>query len=298
MEPLQVKYFIVVAQNQHIAKSAEQLNVSQPAISLAIARLEQELGVKLFNRVGRNIVLNEYGTVFYNYANKILRQEKNIKLQLDEMKNGINKRICIAMTSPHLLDGIMLPFIKQHTDVKWKIKVTDIDQCVELLKNGGFDFCMSSPAIYHKDIKTILCTEDKLLVAVSSVHPFATKNSVTLEECLTQRLITLVGDNCFRRAIDDIFKQHGYEAEYHIECDHTTRNVLISENQGISITVTSAPQRGIFDKNICFIPIKDDNLSLSKIPITMSHMKDRYLNKYTLLFMETILSYYKKFDSN
>ena len=75
MEPLQIKYFMAVAQSQHIAQTAKQLNVSQPAISLSISRLEQELGVKLFNRIGRNIVLNEYGAAFYEHANKILREE-------------------------------------------------------------------------------------------------------------------------------------------------------------------------------------------------------------------------------
>ena len=295
MEPLQIKYFMAVAQSQHIAQTAKQLNVSQPAISLAISRLEQELGVKLFNRVGRNIVLNEYGAAFYEHANKILREEKNIRLRLEEMKGGINRHICLAMTSPHLLDGIMLNFIKQNPDIKWKIKVVDIEQCVNLLKNGQIDFCMSSPAIYDKDITTTICTGDKLLIAVSQAHPFARKSSVTLTEVLTQRLITLVGDNCFRRSIDDIFKQHGLEAVYHIECDHTTRNVLIAANQGISITVSSAPQRGIFSNNICFIPIKDDNLP--RIPITLCHMQDRYLNKYTAMFIQKILEYYKNLKS-
>lgn len=295
MEPIQIKYFMAVAQNQHIAQTAKQLNVSQPAISLAISRLEQELGVKLFNRVGRNIVLNEYGTAFYEHTNKVLREEKNIRLRLEEMKGGVNRHICLAMTSPHLLDGIMLNFIKKNPDLKWKIKVVDIEQCTSLLKNGQIDFCMSSPAIYDKDIATTICIEDKLLVAVSHVHPFATKESVTLAEVLTQRLITLVGDNCFRRSIDDIFKQHGLEAAYHIECDHTTRNVLIAANQGISITVSSAPQRGIFSSNICFIPIKDNNLP--KIPIAMCHTLDRYLNKYTSTFIQEILAYYKNLKS-
>lgn len=294
MGPLQVKYFLRVAQTQHIAKAAARLNVSQPAVSLAIARLERELGVKLFNKVGRNIVLNEYGKVFYEYANKAMREEKNILSRLEEMKYGIEKHISLAMTSPHLLDGIILNFVKEHPELKWRIKVADIEQCIKLLKCGEIDFCISSPAIYDKEIQTKVCIEDKLLLAVSSRHCFAVKTSVSLEEILTQRLIALVGDNCFRRAIDDIFKSHGLRVEYHIECDHATRNVLIAENQGITITVNSAPQRGIFAKNLCFIPIEDDRLP--KIPITISYMPDVYLKTYAALFMKQILGFYQSLD--
>ena len=180
-------------------------------------------------------------------------------------------------------------------DTLKNLKVVDIEQCVNLLKNGQIDFCMSSPAIYDKDITTTICTGDKLLIAVSQAHHFANKESVTLTEVLTQRLITLVGDNCFRRSIDDIFKQHGLEAVYHIECDHTTRNVLIAANQGISITVSSAPLRGIFSNNICFIPIIDNNLP--QIPIAMCYMRDRYLNKYTTMFIQEIVKYYENLKS-
>ncbi|MDO4561462.1 MAG: LysR family transcriptional regulator [bacterium] len=292
MEQLQLKYFLTVADNQHIAHSAEQLNVSQPAVSLAISRLEQELGVKLFDRVGRNIVLNEYGMIFYNHANKILREEENVRLELEEMKKNMDKHISLAMTSPHLLDGVMLPFIKQYPDAKWKINVTSIKGCLDLMRSGNVDFCVSSPGIWDQYIETKVCIEDELFAAVSKKHHFVNKNAVTLEEILTQRLITLVGDNTFRRSIDEVFRHQGLEPKYHIECDHTTRNILISENQGISITVSSAQKRGIFDQNTRFVPIKGDNLP--KIPITMSHMKGRYLTSFAKIFMRQVSDFYQR----
>ena len=291
MEQLQLKYFLTVADNQHIARSAEQLNVSQPAVSLAISRLEQELGVKLFDRVGRNIVLNEYGMVFYNHVNKVLQEKENVRLELEEMKKNMDKHVSLAMTSPHLLDGVMLPFIKQYPDAKWEISVTSIKGCLDLLKSGRIDFCVTSPGIWDRYIETNICIEDELFVAVSKNHHFINKRSVTLEEILTQRLITLVGDNAFRRSIDEVFRHQGLEPEYHIECDHTTRNILISENQGISITVSSAQKRGIFDKNTHFVPIKGDNLPT--IPITMSHMTGRYLTSFAKIFMKQISDFYK-----
>ena len=86
MELMQLRYFQVVALNQHITRSAEQLNVSQPAISVVISRLESELGVPLFDRSGRSIVLNAYGEVFLSRVNRILLDIDNAKKEINEMK--------------------------------------------------------------------------------------------------------------------------------------------------------------------------------------------------------------------
>lgn len=69
MDLLQLKYFKVVAEQEHITKSAKLLMVSQPYLSAIVARLEEEMGGQLFDRDGRNVVLNEYGKILLHHAN-------------------------------------------------------------------------------------------------------------------------------------------------------------------------------------------------------------------------------------
>ena len=71
MELHQLNCFLEVAKLEHITQAAEQLHITQPALSKVIARLEEDLGVKLFDREGQNIRLNEYGTVVMNYARRV-----------------------------------------------------------------------------------------------------------------------------------------------------------------------------------------------------------------------------------
>lgn len=291
LELLQLKYFQIVAKNEHIARSAQQLNVSQPALSSMIARLEQELNVKLFSRIGRRIVLNEYGAVLLTHVNNILREEENAKLKIQEMSGSISRRLSVALTSPHLLDGIIMPFIASHPDIKLTLRVADLAKCAEMLKYGAVDFCVSAPGIKDDEIEPIVCVEDELVVAASCKHPFAQYDYVTINDIASERIIMLVGDFSFRHSVDEIFNRYGIHLNYYIECDHSLRNEFLKGNQGISISLNSAKKRSIYDEDICFVPIKAEHFP--KITISICKQKGHYQTAISSVFMEQILKFYQ-----
>ena len=86
MELLQLTYFLELAESEHVTKTAEKLMISQPALSLTIRRLEDELGAALFDRNGRNIRLNENGRLFRTYAEDALRLLQEGKSELSQRK--------------------------------------------------------------------------------------------------------------------------------------------------------------------------------------------------------------------
>lgn len=86
MELLQLKYFSAAAAQEHITKAAEQLHIAQPALTQSIRRLEEELGVRLFNRSGRNIVLNEAGKLFLKRIAPILAELDRIPEEIREAR--------------------------------------------------------------------------------------------------------------------------------------------------------------------------------------------------------------------
>ena len=95
MDLLQLKYFKVVAEQEHITKSAKLLMVSQPYLSAIVARLEEEMGGQLFDRDGRNVVLNEYGKILLHHANEALQHLEDAKKagmvlpNLERITNGV-----------------------------------------------------------------------------------------------------------------------------------------------------------------------------------------------------------------
>ncbi len=85
MDLLQIKYFQTVANMQHMTRAADVLQIAQPALSSMIAKLEADLGVPLFNRTGRNIILNEYGKTFLKRANRILKEVDEGRQEISDL---------------------------------------------------------------------------------------------------------------------------------------------------------------------------------------------------------------------
>ena len=85
MEIQQLEYFKIVAEMQHMTHAAEKLNISQPALSKSISNIEQEIGVPLFDRQGRSIVLNRYGKLFLESVNMILEEYNKAKQEIMDL---------------------------------------------------------------------------------------------------------------------------------------------------------------------------------------------------------------------
>lgn len=95
----QLRYFQLTASFQHMSKAADVLNISQPALGSNIRRLEIELGVPLFDRVGRNIVLNSYGEEFLKSANSIIDIWSEITIKLKSMRDNNSNTVTFRMPS-------------------------------------------------------------------------------------------------------------------------------------------------------------------------------------------------------
>ena len=117
MDLLQLKYFKVVAEQEHITKSAKLLMVSQPYLSALIARLEEEMGGQLFDRDGRNIVLNEYGKILLQHANEALQHLEDAKKEIADMRSRDTKYIRLGSSSIMLSKRWLVDFLKEHDDI-------------------------------------------------------------------------------------------------------------------------------------------------------------------------------------
>ena len=88
MELSQLAYFRAVARTEHFTRAAEELHITQPSLSKAIANLEGELGVPLFRRSGRNIVLTKYGEILLSHTNRIMSELKHAQKELEDAKEA------------------------------------------------------------------------------------------------------------------------------------------------------------------------------------------------------------------
>ena len=169
MELLQLQYFKTIAECQHITKAANKLTISQPSLSNTLSRIEAELGVQLFDRQGRNIVLNQYGKIVLEHAHNILRELDNIRTEIDAMQQRQEKVITIASTDSMYLREWLPSFIRANPDLTIRHTVSTIEKIETDLLNGVIDFGISSAVSDNPSFEHYTLWEDEYVVITP--HP-------------------------------------------------------------------------------------------------------------------------------
>ena len=144
MDLLQLKYFKVVAEQEHITKSAKLLMVSQPYLSAIVARLEEEMGGQLFDRDGRNVVLNEYGKILLHHANEALQHLEDAKKEIADMRSRDTKYIRLGSSSTMLSKRWLVDFLKEHDDIRLAHLLAAHNEIMDGLLSGRFDFGLTT----------------------------------------------------------------------------------------------------------------------------------------------------------
>lgn len=232
MEMTQMRFFLEVAKTQHITKSAEKLHISQPSLTQAIHRLEDDLGVPLFIQKGRNIVITEYGKFLQEKLTPIIDEIDNIPYQLKTMAKLGNETVHINVLS---LSMLVTSAIIAYRQKKKKLNF-------QLLQNPNYEnydieistkMTHSSAKDYLPHKKTFTFNE-KIMLAVPNDEKFANRTSVALSEVLDEGFICLFGSKQFRLICDRICRQIGFRPNIVFESDNPAAVVnMIGSNMGV-----------------------------------------------------------------
>ncbi|MBC7088346.1 MAG: LysR family transcriptional regulator [Tissierellales bacterium] len=143
MDFRQLRTFIEVARLQSFSKAAQKLFLTQPTVSSQILNLEEELGTKLFNRVGKNITLTKAGQLFFDKALEIINTYESLKYEIDQYNKSISGTLdisCSSVPRKHLLPNIISEFSALYKDVTYRIKELDSSKVIDNILDGFYDF--------------------------------------------------------------------------------------------------------------------------------------------------------------
>lgn len=290
MELTQLRYFQIVAEYQHITRAAEHLNISQPALSAMISRLESELGVQLFDHKGRSIILNENGQLFLQRINHILLELDDCKHELREMAAQYEKSISIAVTSPQFLQG-MHRFMEAHPDYKWNQKVAEVPEIKKMLNTGQCVIAVTSPGIYGEEYESTVLLHDEFKVALHKDHPLARQEKLHLSDLENERFVLMHPGVPFRAQTDAVFEELNFHPRYVIECDRLLRQELVNTNSAITIASQSSAYRHLFGDGVVYRDIEGVTKTRD---IVFSYRKGRHLSRAYRQFREFLFSKYKE----
>jgi DNA-binding transcriptional LysR family regulator len=196
MELQQLKYFREVAEREHVTRAAEKLFVSQSAISRAVTQLEEELGVPLFYRQGRAVVLSPYGRLFLEHVTRALSILEGGKRLLSEQTGEESGTVSLGFL--HSLGIEMVPrLIKEYRRKHPRIQFTLLVQrsgemLMKELVAGSIDLCLSVPGMFEQsEVRWSHLLDEKLLIAMPQTHRLAARRALNIRELSSEPFLAL-----------------------------------------------------------------------------------------------------------
>lgn len=284
----QLRYFRELANNQHLTQTAERLYITQTTLSNTIKNLEKQLGVKLFDRVGRNLQLSAAGQRYLGYVNEALSALDNGSRALGEYKLEYQQSVSVATPTSSVWADLIQGFHTKYHSYSLRQVACDQSQFRQMLTDQQIDFViagtddLSLSGLMHNIIRV-----EELYLCVAKDHPFAKMNSISLVETKNETFINLPKGNSFRSFCDNLFKKAGITCKGELECDVTLRGRLVAAGFGLAITTNSSRKQNALGDGIVYIPITD---SFAKRPLAIIWNPRHYLSKAALDFKDYVMA--------
>lgn len=287
MELLQLKYFLTVARCEHVTEAAGKLHVTQSSLSKTIQRLEDDLGVPLFDRIGRKLRLNDFGRTFLQRTEKALFELEQGKREIADLSNPDQGTLQLAVTTASTLPGILREFRKNKPDIQFHVQMVSLENMSRLLHRGEVDFCLSSPPIEGDDIECQILYDDPIVVAVPMGHRYADRSSIQLSELKDEWFVGVKQGYGVRDMVDSVCQSAGFLPKYVYEGDEPARlTALVEAEIGLAFIPSTARNP---HERIKYLQVEEHQL-VRKIAL-LSH-KNRYISKAALEFRSVVMDYF------
>ena len=269
-----------VYETGNYTRAAEQLALTQPAVSQHIKQIEKELGIVLFMRAGGKIKPTPEGELVIQYAERVTSLYKNLQQALIDLKHSVRRlQVGITHTSEsNLVTEVLAKFAALNDNVSITIQTDDINNLYAKLKTYKIDIAIVEGTVNDPSINSIMLDTDFLVCAVSNESPLSRQSIVTLDELKRERMILRLPSSGTR----NLFRAHLESRNISIDEFNVTLEVdniatikdLIRRNYGISILPRSACMDEIKKGKLTVLPI--ENLSMVREMNILYHQSFRH----------------------
>ena len=197
----ELKYIVAVARERHFGKAADACYVSQPTLSVAVKKLEEELDVKLFERSASEVSVTPLGEEIVRQAQSVLEQAENIREIAKRGKDplaGALRLGVIYTIGPYLLPDLVRQAIARTPQMPLMLQENFTVKLLEELRTGEIDCAILAEPFPDANLAIAPLYDEPFMAAVPSAHPLAARRSITAEELKKETLLLLGTGHCFR----------------------------------------------------------------------------------------------------
>jgi LysR family hydrogen peroxide-inducible transcriptional activator len=257
MDLQQLRYVVALSQELNFVRAARRVHVTQPTLSQQLKKLEDELGLLLFERAAKGARLTPAGQKFLPYAVQVLDSlEKGVQ-ELQQESGQIAGRVrfaAIPTIGPYVLPSVIPVLRKEAPQLFLEIYEKTTSDLLEAVRTGAIDLGLLSLPIDDAGLATRLVGEEEFLLAVSKTHVLAKKQSVSLKELEHEKLLILQEGHCFGNQALEFCKRSREDVQVIFEGSSLTSVMrLAAAGEGVTFVPRMAAESSA-QTGLSFIP--------------------------------------------
>jgi DNA-binding transcriptional LysR family regulator len=287
------EYALEIYKTKSFTKAASNLHIAQPSLSKQIAKLENELGIRLFNRKPGTVEPTSDGLCFVKQAEKILKMRDDLKREIQERKEGIRGDLKIgstAITGGHILPSLLKNYEKQYPNVHIQLIEEPTEKLIDLTAKGLVDISILALPIEDPRLETKIILTEPLYVALPQEQkkwtPEKVKNVIASSKLKEQTILSIEDfANCpfillkkgygFRRTVLELCARSKFEPQVPYETSSIeTAQSLVANGLGVTVVPEMVIHKNLQQTSVTYIKL-DSNPTRT---LVFTYNKDRYLS--------------------
>tara|TARA_R110001583_G_scaffold6598_5_gene33408 strand:- start:10173 stop:11057 length:885 start_codon:yes stop_codon:yes gene_type:complete len=288
-----LEYFCQLSVLGNFTRAAHKIGIAQPALTIAIQKLEQEVGLKLINRAEKNSLLTAEGEVLYKLATQLLNQAKQVELELEALKDlgrGTIRFGVSAMMGSYYFPKVLTAFKQKYP----KIKIHLVDQGTaaleKMLLNGELDLALVRGDLENTQLRYTELINEEIVAGMVSSHPLAAEQTLSLAQFCQEPLVLFHEGYFLREVVSQYSKKNHLVLDIRMETNLVElQKSLVRNEVGITTCLSRILQNEQQMTSIPFEPKIEFKLSLA-------WKKNHYLSKASKAFMTYLSSTLEPMD--
>jgi DNA-binding transcriptional LysR family regulator len=287
MDVRDLQIFLSVAKYLNYTRAAEEVNLSQPSVSVRMRELERDLGSKLFEQLGKKIALTEAGHLLVPYATRIIGAMSDARHAIDELQ-GLERGLLRigASTTPgmYLIPRTLAHFKRSYPKIEVHLAVRDTRQIEDGVIRNEFDFGFVGGHLAGDEVDVLPWITDHLVLVVPPNHILARKKSVKIVDLRKERFILREPGSATRAAIVNHLQKADLAVETVMEMENPESvKKAVQSGLGIAFISKFAVETELKAKSLVAIPVKGLDINRE---LKIVYRKDKHLSRASQAFIE------------
>jgi DNA-binding transcriptional LysR family regulator len=285
----QLRVFYQAAKNLNFTAAANELFVSQPAVTFQVKSFEEYCNLKLFKKRGRQVYLTDEGRALYEYAEKIFKYEKEIENVIDEMrelKRGVLRLGTPKAYARYFMPLVITTFHKNYPNIKIQLNEGSSAEMIYSLVDFKIEVAVIAKAIDHAEVNFFPFSKEEMVLIVAPDHHLVKKKAIAFKELAKEPFIMKETGSGTRKLVDELFLRAKSTPDILMETSNTEFiKQLVQRGEGVSFLVRESVAAELRDNHLVEVPLKGNKIFLD---VSIAYLKGQVLSPPATAFVNTL----------